>query len=54
MENTIVRHFVDMMSDKFLVQLKKQLLRERAERVHRQALLVHDLDGSRYQSLLSY
>jgi hypothetical protein len=39
MKNTLVRHFIEEMNDKFVVRLEKQLLQERAERVYRRALL---------------
>ena len=41
MGNTILRHFVDGMSDKFVALLEEQVLRERAKRVHIRALLVN-------------
>lgn len=41
MAKTILRHFVDGMSDKFVALLEEQVLRERAKRVHIRALLVN-------------
>lgn len=41
MGNTILRHFADGISDKFVALLEEQVLRERAKRVHIRALLVN-------------